>query len=65
MIEYRQMRKHMKSQADYDVVLAFEEECDVYTKVFTENGKDGAKGFIDDEAAFTTDEDENFFNSLF
>ena len=27
--------------------------------------KDGVKGFIDDEAAFTTDEDEKFFNSLF
>ena len=29
----------MKSQADYDVVLAFEEEYDAYTKVFIENGK--------------------------
>ena len=41
MKEYRQMRKTMNSQADYDKVLNFEQEYDVFTKVYSENGKLG------------------------
>lgn len=46
MKEYRQMRKTMSSQADYDKVLAFEQEYDVFTKVYSENGKLGVKDAI-------------------
>ena len=46
MKEYRQMRKTMTSQADYDKVLAFEQEYDVFTQVYSENGKLGVKDAI-------------------
>ena len=46
MKEYRQMRKTMNSQADYDKVLNFEQEYDVFTKVYSENGKLGVKDAI-------------------
>lgn len=46
MQEYRQMAKNMNSQADFDKVLAFEQEYDVFTKVYSEDGKFGVKDAI-------------------
>lgn len=40
------MAKNMNSQADFDKVLAFEQEYDVFTKVYSEDGKFGVKDAI-------------------
>lgn len=43
MKEYRDLRRSMTTSSDYEKVQAFENEYDIFTKVFTENGKMGVK----------------------
>ena len=43
MTEYRQLRKTMTTAEEYEKVMAFEEEYDIFSQVFTEGGKKGVK----------------------
>ena len=43
MKEYRQLRKTMTTAEEYEKVMAFEEEYDIFTQVFTEEGRKGVK----------------------
>ena len=43
MKEYRQLRKTMTTADEHEKVMAFEEEYDIFTQVFSENGKTGMK----------------------
>lgn len=43
MTEYRQLRKTMTTAEEYEKVMAFEEEYDIFTQVFTEEGRKGVK----------------------
>ena len=43
MKEYRDLRGSMTTEGDFEKVQAFENEYDIFTQVFTENGKMGVK----------------------
>ena len=43
MKEYRLLRKTMTTADEYEKVMVFEEEYDIFTQVFSENGKTGVK----------------------
>ena len=43
MKEYRDLRGSMTTESDFEKVQAFENEYDIFTQVFTENGKMGVK----------------------
>ena len=43
MKEYRQLRKTMTTAEEYEKVMAFEEDYDIFTQVFTEEGRKGVK----------------------
>ena len=46
MKEYRDLRRSMTTEADFEKVQTFENEYEIFTQVFTENGKMGVKDVV-------------------
>ena len=46
MKEYRDLRRSATNESDFEKVLAFENEYDIFTQVFTENDKMGVKDAV-------------------